>query len=266
MSLWLAPQRLSGDGPGGSTGHSSASSRWRRGWGCLRMSCPALDSQTVLPAGGRNISTEAASALFYWGSWQAEPICHCALEEWFSLQVLEWPREPQHCQKANQQGWQRCSVTCCPPHPPRRSTRQCCAGAWAWFPAGSLAPPPEEQQRSVPAHLSVLSSGAEPATCLWMENKGQQVRHARPLHSPQPVCTSLLVWTGPEPLLTEKPQISAQSFCCTQCIEELAGSMTSALYMHLQSVYSKCRKCSQLFKSTEMCCLCLPGVEQTIMN
>lgn len=152
------------------------------------MSCPALDSQTVLPAGGRNISMEAASALFYWGLWQAESICHCALEEWFSLQVLEWPLEPQHCQKANQRGWQHCSVTCCPPRPPRRSTRQCCAGALVWFPAGSLAHPPEEQQRSAPVRLSVLSSGAEPARCLGMENKGKQVRrHGRPLRL-SPAC------------------------------------------------------------------------------
>lgn len=192
-SLSPVPQRPSGDGLGGSTSRSSTSSRWRRGWGYPRMSCPVLGSQTGLPAGGRSISMEAASALFYWDLWPAEWTCHCALEEWFSLQVLEWPLELQHCQKANQQGWQRCSVTCCPPRPPRRSTPQCCAGAQVWFPAGCLAHLPEEQQRSAPVHLSVLSSGAELARCLWMENKGKQVRrHGRPL----PTHHSLFAWLG----------------------------------------------------------------------
>lgn len=106
-----------------------------------------------------------------------------------------------------------------------------------------------------------------------MENKGKQVRrHGRPLQ----LTTACLHDYRLDPVswseqaqsycLFEKPQISAQAFCCTQCTEKLAGNMTSALYMHLQKVYGKCRKCLQLFKSTEMCCHCFPGMEQSIMN
>lgn len=76
------------------------------------------------------------------------------------------------------------------------------------------------------------------------------------------IAPSFIVLTGPELVFIEELEISAQAFCCTQCIKKLAESMTSVQYTCLQNVY---RKYLQLFKSTEMSCHCFP-VEETIMN
>lgn len=64
------------------------------------------------------------------------------------------------------------------------------------------------------------------------------------------IAPSFRILIEPELGFIEEPA-SAQAFCCTQCTEKLAESMTYLWHMHLQEVYSKYL---QLFKSTESSC------------
>lgn len=55
------------------------------------------------------------------------------------------------------------------------------------------------------------------------------------VHLPKPagfhkyVASSFIVLTDPELVFIEEPEITARAFCCTQCTEELAESMTSMI-------------------------------------